>query len=127
MGMMIKAEGIHLGNWILSPKGKYIQIKGIDFDEYRSDPAEYYVNNYVLSECTPIPLTPEILEKAGWKAMGDSLRYEFLRYRYYVGGGWFYIISDTGNEVLLSDEIEHVHQLQNLIHALTNTELEIKL
>ena len=84
-------------------------------------------NKKVTSTPEPIPLTPEILEKAGftnedklhagantwWKeGMGEYLSF------YYDG---FLKYELTGRSV------KYLHQLQNLYFALTGEELEIKL
>lgn len=86
------------------------------------------------SELNPIPLTHEILEKAGFV-------YDETNEEYTIGGidfdandqdieKTFTLWSDNKEdfECYFSDiPIKSVHQLQNLFHALTGEELEIKL
>jgi hypothetical protein len=80
------------------------------FDEY---PEQYQ------SLIKPIPLTEEWLLKFGFKLDGD----------YYVNGQWLFEFYPDGFSDFLIDNtaipIKHVHQLQNLYHALTQTELVI--
>jgi|GEM_PF-6789637 len=89
-------------------------------------------NTYKEQEMYPIPLTPEILEKAGfvfdnsdsqcWRhkssgfSLGDS---EDRPGQYYVHGIYL-----KANRLVY---LKYVHHLQNIIHALTGQELEIKL
>lgn len=81
-----------------------------------------------LEELEPIPLTPEILEAAG-----------FERGCPYSKNGWtapeqaFFFEDDNNFDPremssgrVFSVEIKHLHQLQNLYFALTGTELTIK-
>lgn len=77
-------------------------------------------------DANPIPLTHEILEKAGGQFCDGlgSKWYIFVNNQYNVvidliGRGYF--IKDSHSE------LQSVHQLQNLYFALTGEELEIKL
>jgi len=67
----------------------------------------------------PTPLTEEILEKCGF-VEGEWLDETSLRYLYQANDILY--ISDS-----YSCPCKYLHQLQNLIFALTGTELEIKL
>ena len=69
MESKITPQELRIGNWV-DYNGTNIQIKGIDFDEYRSDPAEYYANNRTLNAYKPVCLSPEILLKAGFEKDG---------------------------------------------------------
>jgi hypothetical protein len=71
----------------------------------------------------PIPLTPELLEKAGFKK-GE---YTFAKMDFTLNynsdlGDYRYRRQDGG-----ATSIIHLHQLQNLYFALTGEELEITL
>lgn len=89
-------------------------------------------SDYIFASCKngfgtngfePIPLTAEILEKAGF--VSDMMADGFLSY------------SKDGVEIDMpyfeffygesSIEVKYVHQLQNLIHSLSGQELEIEL
>ncbi len=77
----------------------------------------------------PIPLTPEILEKAGfdewakghWKMSNSSCKRGWSKeFNYYLP--YFELSTYVGNV-----KLKYVHQLQNLYFALTGEEIEIKL
>lgn len=88
-----------------------------------------------LSECQPIPLTPELLIKF------DFIFKQNISYDYYYKS---FLQTDTkgcqqesvfslgrkGSEVFINNNwicgIEYVHQLQNLYFALTGKELTLK-
>lgn len=82
-----------------------------------------------LDGISPIPLTPEILEKAGFVTIG----------RYAIGVGGYNVFAKGRIELLQPNEgdpyilafyeakITHLHQLQNLYFALTGQELTINL
>ena len=85
-------------------------------------------------EYKPIPLTQEWLVKLGFdklendiptyfKCFGNLIEddYEFS-FNIYVDSEQSYFITIFGRKII----IKHVHQLQNLYHALTDEELTIK-
>ena len=74
----------------------------------------------------PIPLTTEILEKAGFKRDSD---YDGL----YSFGGYNFDLTDgvvvclVNLEYKIGQPVHYLHQLQNFIYALTGEELNIQL
>lgn len=79
----------------------------------------------IFEDIEPIPLTPEILEKAGFKQAISNDKIWLLRIgdtnlMLRDGEAWSYV-----GPIPL--KINYVHQLQNLIFALTGTELTINL
>lgn len=76
----------------------------------------------------PIPLTPEILEKAGFKKL--SYDFEFWKNsmwrlkQHKLNNEWY--LTHCGEEVDCI-KIKYLHQLQNLYFALTGEELNIEL
>lgn len=111
---MVNASELRIGNWAVN-YGNYVCIEADDIVDCHHQPESY----------DPIPLTPEILEKAG-----------------FTGGDWFFTInniisfSHTDTEGLWKTwvvgdnsigNIHFVHQLQNLYYALTGQELPIEL
>ena len=75
-----------------------------------------------LDYITPIPLTEEWLLKFGF--FEDNTYLNIGEVRYYIGEFGTYLDEQVWwNEEIISDHIKHVHQLQNLYHALTNEEL----
>ena len=80
----------------------------------------------VVKELKPIPLTEEWLLKFGFVNDGYG---EWMKDRYtldceYTDKGVYNFVID--NRTYLDIDIKHVHQLQNLYFALTNTELILK-
>jgi hypothetical protein len=111
------ARELRIGNWVLDEQGQSIQICVKHFN---------WVN-----DLTPIPITPEILEKAGFKKSIEL-----------VGGFLYY--EDNSKEdfdIALIDGIatlqvescnygkpfKYLHQLQNIFYSLTGEELQINL
>jgi hypothetical protein len=102
--------------------------KGFEIDDYDGES---------LDVVRPIQLTEEWLLKFGFIRQGGrnmwvkdklcielkelpNIRGEFIQ-------GWYIGLKDLGNVLFHSFmKIESVHQLQNLIHALTGEELTIK-
>jgi hypothetical protein len=111
---MIPASNFRIGNWI-SYEGKLTLLRD------------------VLSgfHYEPIPLTPEILEKAGFKK-GEPF-YISHEDTFYLGDRYFWVqhcfCHKTSHEsaIVLAWWVKYVHQLQNLYFALTGEELEINL
>ena len=126
---MIQANELRIGNWV-----NYIDINGLN-------PAQIQIEDFInLKEdgekdfaFFPIPLTPEILEKCGLK-----------RHSYEMSGCEVWYLQDTSwrvarsyrdeNEYKLWHErispptwnlktLKYLHELQNIIFALTGEEL----
>lgn len=132
---MIAVNEIRIGNWlqdrheVTEESGFYVQVesimyKGINYS-YRDEEDEY-----LFEHLHPIPLTPEILEKCGF--VYDN------NYKINIGNGvtlefdsdvFFKQINSEGvpSFVVMPTEIKYLHQLQNLIFAITQKELEISL
>lgn len=108
---MINVRELRIGNWY-DHNGQYRQATPSTIEETWHDERPW---------CEPIPLTEEILLRCGFEE-GQT--------------GYYFkddiIISVEGqvyfgeNEVHIA-EIYHLHQLQNLVYALTGEELEINL
>lgn len=127
---MIQPNELRVGNLIYTfdtdyqygPDNQFLfKIKEIGNCLYSEDSSAGF------DEIYPIPLTPEILEKCGFKGnypsigiLGDGPILEI----YYKDGGLFFVGSEfTYNE----PKIQYLHQLQNLYFALTGEELAFTL
>jgi hypothetical protein len=162
---MIKASELRIGNFISDDDGVLAKVIGFTPFEHsvRCDEEEgcqllvdcYQANGSMRSgcsvdspECNPIPLTPQWLERIGFKKDVDQplnpvatyykLHIE-LRTSGYITITALAVHQDTEkmkaghayasllvNDFWASNNLEHVHQLQNLYYALTGEELEIK-
>lgn len=135
--MAILANELRIGNWVSQKYAEYglaNNSKGYYFsnNQIKSEDLKWcedYPDNY-----NPIPLTPEILEKCGFKKWGfreTDVNYELM----HANMGLASIVFDKEDDYCYLDfegtkasqEIVYLHQLQNLVHALTGAELEVKL
>lgn len=118
---MIQSSELRIGNWAVN-YGQYVCIEADDIVDCHHQPESY----------EPIPITPEILEKAGF----EKKRYND-HYSCYCKGDFVfpytgkYFFHCTYKEARLFDYSNKgeilLHQLQNLYFALTGEELEINL
>lgn len=127
---MIKASELRIGNRVRFINQSIIVHAGTieDCDRANKSDAPY--------QYEPIPLTPEILEKAGferWAYLGDN-KYEFLICKartlicYHEGNiRECSLYQDSKMIDLPASKVQYLHQLQNLYFALTGEELKIEL
>lgn len=145
---MIKVSELRIGNYISDDDGVLAKVTGFAPCEHsvRCDEEEgckllvdcYHANGSRRSgcetdspECDPIPLTVEWMARLGFAWNPDDKRY-FIQI-----GNQLYIELDTDFDCYIAGEsragsspwnkTKHVHQLQNLYHALTGEELIITL
>jgi len=134
----MNANELRIGNWI-----RFIST---DSYEWVENIKSNSINNVILTDIEPIPLTPEILEKCGFK----QLPHYTVQNNWNISLGRDRVISvanvETPNEMVFINEEQppevkniivarnydydgytHLHQLQNLYYALTQTELPITL
>ena len=115
----MQANELRLGNWI--------EIDGIAYPTNASD-----ISNIELgAKANPIQLNEDWLLKFGFQSFiisfgnAEKLELDWDGDHYNI----FYSqknIYGKMDKILMYVEIKHVHQLQNLVHALTNEELTIK-
>lgn len=116
----MKANELMIGDWVY-----FIHTDKFDMYTYR-EKARITADDFARDSCildahyTPIPLTPEILEKNGWKF--NDLPF--------VQGWEQYGITIVGNRITcgqnVSMKVEYVHELQHAL-KLCGIEIEIKL
>jgi hypothetical protein len=119
---MIKANYLRIGNWIKHDPS-YVENQNFIVSDIQTH-REKTVNGIEIDDCSPIPLTEEILLKICAKRQIDKNRFILSGYEIYIFNGKivFNPISSTISVVLKS-----VHQLQNLYFALTGEELKVNL
>jgi hypothetical protein len=128
----INPQELRIGSWVdpidapymqvisISNGGVTVYIRGAEDDGW----------DYDMDGIRPIPLTPQILEKI--EGVVKDGKYESF---YYLDHQLFscrvYKKVGLPMEIMVGsivrDNIEHLHTFQNLIFALTQTELQIKL
>lgn len=122
---MIKANELRIGNFVLWDNEDIYSIKGIGNNgvRFNNDHGQFRLNKRIY----PIPLTPEILEKAGFEGNRTGFYHS-------PNGKPYSLYLNNEQEVFLyfgdydtNIKIKHLHHLQNLYFALTGTELEINL
>jgi hypothetical protein len=128
---MIQATDLRIGNWVNNDDLGNTQVDEI----YNNSVVRVWSNAdyfYIGEESiNPIPLTPDILEKCGFEEVEGNEYYAFFDlegvrvYIHKIDGSAFisygYATLDAYTNNL------HLHQLQNIIYALTNNEITINL
>jgi len=128
---MIQASELRIGNYLSDFQDRLVKVNairehGIRCRYNRRDTGEEHSSLYDCSNLSPIPLTPEILEKCGFEKRGKN--------GYYGNGKGNLLYIDISNNSLLqagaydswailTTKLQHLHQLQNLYYALTGEEL----
>jgi len=145
------AEDLRIGNWIHS-EGKNYKVLAIDpLNVYQDckgtiqiETAKHDIVGRWLHRCSPILLTPEILEKAGFeqngfKAWDISINPHKGGHKVLSFSGDYLYIKEGSNIFAAKDDdivclwnkdlmkVFYLHQLQNLYFALCGTELKIEM
>ena len=127
---MIKVNELRVGNII--NRGDYISrviqisaIGAISELHIISKPLNYEGERFVELIAEPVPLTEEWLLKFGFKDNDGELTL-LIDNLLYIGWVDDYAQLITEEGFTCGQNINHVHQLQNLYFALTNEELTIK-
>lgn len=120
----MKANEIQIEDWLYY-KGQFnafpFKVESITKKKvgYHAEPNEYHMHYLRLSECKPIPLTPEILEKNGFYENQDRWWWKD-----------FYItLASTKALTLVCNrtiQFDYVHQLQHALR-ICGIEKEIEL
>lgn len=125
----MKAQELRIGNCVMFRDIEH-QITGTWGDKIKFGPMSFWSNE---TEVFPIPLTPEILRACTfeYEDMGDDSPYERWICKDY-NELWVWNYNNEEWMICLGNGFEQggfhsLHQLQNLYHALTNTELQISL
>lgn len=133
---MIQPQELRIGN-LVGYGVNIVPVKSIHTESVLKNRVDIYVelndnlpNHCVgVDELSPIPLTPEILEKAGVKDVWIKNSWMIVED---VSGGESFGWSMKVRNASYTKEIEfayfkYLHQLQNLYYALTGEELPINL
>lgn len=120
----MKASELRIGNLFQDAKDRLCSVNEIykDIEECRIESIHGCITSLPIK---PIPLTEEWLLKFGFKEYGGTTKafeIEKCVIDFDVRKIWTYQF----NHEVESNIVEYVHQLQNLVHALTNEELTLK-
>lgn len=106
---MIKSTELRIGNWY-NCDGDHFQIKASDIQCLLDDSYQ------------PIPLTPDILLKCGFKNNGFTFRLQGLSIKFpgtlHKKGRTYF-----SGWCIIEKSPEYLHQLQNLYYSLTGEEV----
>ena len=114
----MEAKDLRIGNYFEVYEKRIEQVS-----ELRLTSIQNYINEYFEVDCKPIPLTEEWLIKFGFERNlkdGSFQHRSPFPFTVYFDGARLSVKFYQGNE------LNYVHQLQNLYFALTGEELTIK-
>lgn len=104
-----------------------VRLENLEDAKLKDEGYLYYGSSYVYSkDIIPIPLTPEILEKNGWKSINGKYALKIKNANYVVlefteDGIYTYI-----NENTMLFTIKYIHELQHILFGLgLNSEMEV--
>jgi hypothetical protein len=123
---MLDQNSLRLGNLLRHGNTRqFLEVVSLSSTGIRV--AEFRTKILVDCQPEPIPLTPEILAAAGFVNVSTELieKYRFedwLTLQIWSEGK--YVLQNFPPKVKL---VTHLHQLQNVVHALTGQELTINL
>ncbi len=129
--MAIKASDLRLGNWVeLNGNNYRVNLVSNNFIEIE-------VGNRLRggnpNEHNPISITPDILIKCGFNNvsnvyydLGANTETVYMGYRLDSNELRISIYNNGCRESNCYLKVFHLHHLQNITHALTNTEIEYK-
>jgi hypothetical protein len=120
---MIDPKELRICNWVMFQEDSTIcNVKEIALDGLLVWFPEKKVETWIeLDQFGPIPLTPEILEKAGFKNKGHEI---FVKDRIQLWAHLAYYLDEDLEEAhFIPVDVTSLHQLQNLYYSLTGQEL----
>ena len=129
----MKSQELRIGNWVQYSlcDGELVEGQVNEINERWATVNKWHVDK-------PIPLTEEWLVKFGLEKRGnewhhtdkDQYPYIFIYFEHdhFLNGNIIGLMRSTKvqERSVISNDLKHVHQLQNLYFALTGEELEIK-
>lgn len=113
----MKASDLRIGNWVLC-NDQPCKVICLNEDEIIC-----IGEDRVEEEIKPIPLTPEILEKAGFENKNDNFYTIQNVISFGIQPDGLYPTFIKGDNVI--NQVKFLHQLQNLYHALTGEDLPV--
>ena len=139
----MNVKELRIGNYLqIKNKGICI-VKGINTDNFlqcKWNESDTIVWGEPIDYFQPIPITPEILERCGFKYRTENVigtlykpvfytGFNYTRYSVYKVGDVFnhwYLNHEFDGRKRITSNIRYLHQLQNIIFDLTGIEIELK-
>lgn len=125
---MIQSSDLRLGNVVLDADGRYnsvVEIKQYFVVLNRSKSME---ERYIpLESLRPVPLTEEVLLKCGFERPGHSFNGEIFHLSEWDDFPLHWCVAMNKNGAILVEKMKYLHELQNLVYALTGKELVVNL
>lgn len=143
---LIELSELKIGNYLLY-KGEivYVTLLSLDIDDEYEDTIGFCRlgttdhersdwNRALVNDLKRIPLTPELLERFGFKKLADGsyhkpamLTWRVLYDDFEKAASYCTCIyPELGHRVHLNIRIEYMHQLQNIYFTMTGEELKLK-
>ena len=133
----MKAQELRIGNLVNVPNKEQSPFRIDYFDENKVYQNQGFYNTefglvpyhpltWDISDCAPIPLTPEILEKCGFEKFKGLWNYKLVPIGYELNLVKINGLNENEFENQIGESIKHLHHLQNLYYALTGEELHFK-
>lgn len=136
------AKELRCGNYVIGATGEVQEVAYVGetiglhnkiggTDKYQKMP----IISFDIDHLKPVPLSPEILEKAGFKIDEDAGNWNTPDHTIYSNGkgsvgvkgdfiGWYFSAGDDYYSWF--KEVKYLHQLQNLFFSLCGEELTIE-
>lgn len=124
---MITANDLRLGNLVFNNRiNQNMVVTSLTHDQLLKSNGveEWYIDMENERDISPIPLSPEILEKAGFEKTEDKKGecWDLEGFRlWHDGKGFYHINSET------LTHFDYLHHLQNYYHSMCLEELTINL
>jgi hypothetical protein len=121
---MITANEVRIGNWIADECEPYhFQVE--ELRKYVGDSiwAFYRKGSIKAKEITPIPLTEEWLKRFGFDTQDWIISHNDTYFNLFKEGNNYFFTADQHHHN--SQPFQFVHQLQNIFHSITQTELTL--
>lgn len=109
---------LRIGNWVNAYHGN-VQIVSIGNEIVTTQNLIGATHGAILS---PIKITPEILEKAGFKYSASFGQCKYEKSELEIDENFNPLVEFAGEFIYYGKRIEYLHQLQNLYFALTGEE-----
>ena len=113
---MIKANELRFGNWIKGLRGNAFQVKAADIFTIEM--------GHDNGLCEPIELTADVLEACGFENDRENETFQLdTDFGFCIYGSIALGVAVNIDYKIVGNAVTHLHQLQNLYHALTGEEL----